>query len=132
LVQVYGCYERAGLNGKEETLKPGVVYDGIIAGESDFVFLFYIDGSFRSNFQPRAKIFRFLSCTRLLGGKLFVGPCSFLDRFQPALTASVCSPVTVSVSAYPMPHRCAHALRCAPYFRKQCGMNMNVSKCGSV
>jgi hypothetical protein len=57
LVQVFGCDERAGLNGKGQTLKPGVVYDGIIAGESDFVFLFSIDGSFMSNFQPRAKIF---------------------------------------------------------------------------
>ena len=67
---------------KGATLKPGVVYDGIIAGESDFVFLFYIDGSFRPNFQPHSKIFRFLSCTRLIDGKLFVGPCSFMDHFS--------------------------------------------------
>jgi len=59
LVQVFGCDERAGLNGKGQTLKPGVIYDGIIAGESDFVFLFYIDGSFMSKFQRRAKILRF-------------------------------------------------------------------------
>jgi len=59
LVQVFSCHERAGLNGRGQTLRPGVVYDGIIAGESDFVFLLYIDESFMSKFQPRAKIFRF-------------------------------------------------------------------------
>src|ERR1041385_7767686 len=35
------------------------------------------------------------------------------------VNCSVCSQVTVTVSAYPMPHRCAHPLRCLLYFRKQ-------------
>ena len=35
------------------------------------------------------------------------------------------------VSAYPMPHRSAHPLRCAPY-SKAIGMNVNLSKYGAV
>src|ERR1051326_4012897 len=40
----------------------------------------------------------------------------FIGSLSTNVNCSLCSQVTVIISAYPMPHSCVHALRCAPYF----------------
>ncbi len=130
MVQVFGCDERAGLNGKEETLKPGVVYDGIITGESDFVFLFYIDGSFMSKFQPRAKIFRF-RVARLIGSELCVNEPHFWITFnQRQLLRVFASNSARQCIPYATQMRTSVAVRSV--FAKAIEMNRNVSKCGLI
>jgi hypothetical protein len=108
-----------------------VVYDGNIAGESDFIFLFSIDGSFMSNFQPGPKIFAFQLARTLSVANSPLDHAHFWITFN----SVNCLRVFASNSdrqciPYATQMRTSVAVRSV--FPKAIGMNMNMSKCGSV
>jgi hypothetical protein len=130
LVQVFDCYEPAGLNGKGQTLKPGVVYDGIIAGEKHLFSVlyrreFYVElPAMRKNislFKLRgANRRQTLRWTMLISGSLSTsGNCSVCVRAFASNSDRQCIPCATHTRT---------SVDVRSVFPKPIGMNMNVSK----